>query len=34
MTEYDKKRGNRGGQVLFWLVFVLLLIAGAIWWAR
>lgn len=32
MTEYDKQHGNRGGQWLFWIIFVLLLIAGAIWW--
>jgi hypothetical protein len=34
MTEYEKKRGNRGGQLLFWLVLLLLLGLGAIWWFR
>jgi len=34
MTEYDKSRGHRGGQWLFWIVVVLLVIAGAIWWLR
>jgi len=32
MTEYDKARGHRGGQWLFWIVVVLLVFAGAIWW--